>query len=1107
MLDFPNIYSLSTVGVRNHNNADFLLHHLRTDFTGNNGLGKSVIADLLQLILVPLRDEWKPGTDGMGERKIETIPLERQWITHAYAFLNIEKSKGQFITIGVVIPSKSRSPVRPFIIQKSANFERRNLFKTFPKPLNFNDFIRADKGIMDLQELSRHLLEKYDIYLKDFQNKSGVNDYYELLYKNQIIPIDLTKEPNLKSYAKVLQSFSRAKTLDIKKSKSLQNFLFEDNEEIQESFNREKDHLSNYIREYNRARNEILALEDKQKYLNELKIKHDNFKTVNTDFLIKNALFTSERYLHARKAHDDNQKRLNDAFDQYTSAKKELEINKSEYYVKLLEQRKICRAIRTKLEEQQSDATPENIQRLREKRDKDRDFFNRLNRLMPLIEAYKTPEKVSQQFKAQDESKEQLKQLKRLKNIAQYADFQQSKWAEDFKTAYEFYTNRRQQIQKESENLRELLSLYEGNNPDSLFNWALNRKEPLTRAQETVLMNFRDIFIQKTVAEYGAKFTLSPATLLNDFEEEKNGIWLTLGNLRSFIPYVKKQIFDDGKKLTEAIKKGKTEIEEQLHTLKKEGQHITDLYTNLQEIGFNSEFVEIYKNRKNIEKFTHNELLTNSNILFVKDNFTAFDGLDKRQTNLVNLEKRMDTLVSQRRLYERELKENQTILEEVMRDSTRLKSDTDLIENSEPNNFNQQEIEQLKTLRDENKSDLKVFEQEDIRLDRQYDKQKGIFDTASAIKETLRREKETAEAFYLKAKNRLHEETDQVFDNLLKINDLDELTIKELEESATKLGENFRRIFSNIANKYEDTKAEKRNPELYPKGELDYNFYTLLKILCGSIGLEGLTRELEVLNEKRRGFGDLQMKILVQVFDKVEKQYNDFNLVIKRLNLFFESRKVSNNYSFKIEFKPREDINIDWIANMKKKARVHKYGADLFTQLKHLPDEENTPDNLIQNIARQFYSAINCTPSDLLNPKFYFNLSIKMEDDEGKTNSGSGGQSYTALALLCIGRLSIVQNPKDRDRKGIRFIIIEELSNIDDTNFNIFPEIAKQFNYQLLTMTPKPFGSYTDEEWYLHMLVRGKEAKDLNYKAMSFFKNKFKRVDLENHIEETVNIE
>jgi len=240
-----------------------MLHHLRTDFTGNNGLGKSVIADLLQLIFVPLRDEWKPGTDGMGERKIETIPLERTWISHAFAFLNVEKSKGQFIVMGVVIPSKSRSPVRPFIIQKSPNFERRNLFKTFPKPLKSSDFIQSDGRIMDLQELGRHLLENHDIHLKDFQNKAGVNDYYDLLYKNQVVPIDLTKETNLKSYAKVLQSFSRAKTLDIKKSKSLQDFLFEDNDDIHLSFEREKDHLSTYIREYNRARNEILALEEK----------------------------------------------------------------------------------------------------------------------------------------------------------------------------------------------------------------------------------------------------------------------------------------------------------------------------------------------------------------------------------------------------------------------------------------------------------------------------------------------------------------------------------------------------------------------------------------------------------------------------------------------------------------------------------------------------------------------------------------------------------------------------------------------------------------------------------------------------------------------------
>jgi len=92
MSNYPKIYSISTVGVRQHENADYLLHNVRTDFTGNNGLGKSLIADLLQLIFVPLRDEWKPGTEGLDkeERKIETIPLERDWISHAYSFLNIE---------------------------------------------------------------------------------------------------------------------------------------------------------------------------------------------------------------------------------------------------------------------------------------------------------------------------------------------------------------------------------------------------------------------------------------------------------------------------------------------------------------------------------------------------------------------------------------------------------------------------------------------------------------------------------------------------------------------------------------------------------------------------------------------------------------------------------------------------------------------------------------------------------------------------------------------------------------------------------------------------------------------------------------------------------
>ena len=49
-------------------------------------------------------------------------------------------------------------------------------------------------------------------------------------------------------------------------------------------------------------------------------------------------------------------------------------------------------------------------------------------------------------------------------------------------------------------------------------------------------------------------------------------------------------------------------------------------------------------------------------------------------------------------------------------------------------------------------------------------------------------------------------------------------------------------------------------------------------------------------------------------------------------------------------------------------------------------------------------------------------------------------------------------------------------------------------------MTPKPFGSYTDEEWYLHMLVKGKEDKFRNYTPMSFFKTKSKNIELEKYL-------
>jgi hypothetical protein len=360
--------------------------------------------------------------------------------------------------------------------------------------------------------------------------------------------------------------------------------------------------------------------------------------------------------------------------------------------------------------------------------------------------------------------------------------------------------------------------------------------------------------------------------------------------------------------------------------------------------------------------------------------------------------------------------------------------------------------------------------------------------------------KKLAEVAFAGAKQQLETETDLKFENVLVLGDVNEGTVSELKTTYESDQRAFELEYSSVANSFEESQIDKRNPELYDgKGIPYYSFKTLVDVLCGKIGLAGLGNELTQLNDHLKSLGELQLKILTEVFTQVEKQYRQYATTILNLNFFFDKNKVSDMYNFKIEFESRKDINIDWIEKMKNKARVHKYGADLFTKMDDLPFDHNSPENLIKNIAKQFYSAVDADPLKLLDPKFYFTLKVRMEDEEGEMNTGSGGQAYTALALLCIGRLSIVQKDQDQNQ-GVKFIIIEELSNIDDTNFNIFPVIAKQFGYQLITMTPKPFGSYNDEEWYLHMLIKGKKDKYRNYTPMSFFKTRLKSVPIKQYL-------
>ena len=115
MKKYPRIYSLSTIGIIHHQKNDYIFHPYCTDFIGDSDSGKSIIADLLQLIFVgssvfrsatiPVKDRREP--DGLVLRS------PGKSLDYGYAFVNIEIANGQFVVqAGLTIEQDDSAPCR-----------------------------------------------------------------------------------------------------------------------------------------------------------------------------------------------------------------------------------------------------------------------------------------------------------------------------------------------------------------------------------------------------------------------------------------------------------------------------------------------------------------------------------------------------------------------------------------------------------------------------------------------------------------------------------------------------------------------------------------------------------------------------------------------------------------------------------------------------------------------------------------------------------------------------------------------------------------------------------------------------------------------------------
>jgi hypothetical protein len=229
---------------------------------------------------------------------------------------------------------------------------------------------------------------------------------------------------------------------------------------------------------------------------------------------------------------------------------------------------------------------------------------------------------------------------------------------------------------------------------------------------------------------------------------------------------------------------------------------------------------------------------------------------------------------------------------------------------------------------------------------------------------------------------------------------------------------------------------------------------------------------------------------MLRIFSETKESFEGHQSVVRGLNSFFRNRKISGKYAFCVNFTKRSDIDIAWIDDLSTRLlNVHLPGW--------LPFGES-----VETFVEGFFKQVsgykrNIDVHSLLDPKTYFDLSVSLKDDSGKDYSGSTGEAYSAIVLLGIGRLSRVQRA---ERKGIRFVILEETANLDQTNFNHFPEIAREFGYQIVTMTPRPYGSNSDEGWYLYHLLPSKDHADINSEPLGYFKTNRDHRDLKTYL-------
>ncbi len=1055
MKEYPRIYNLNTVGLIHHQDCEYLMHPFRTDFVGDSGCGKSMIADFMQLIFVGV-GTFSSATYGTGPREAHTMVLESpgKGTDFGYVYMNVEIDRGKYLVVGTYIERNGLGS-RSFLVQASHDWSEDIILAPFDIPMS-KDLIMDGNDMLPLEDF-KVILEQNGLFLQDWQR---LKTFHRLLAVNEILPLDLSISTDiLRDYKKIIQSFSR-KTLDTSKSDSLKNFLFgkEEHNRIESDYKKAIQELEQDVQTYGNNLEEINIVTKKSQILGKLKQarsemleRHKALVLARINFWsnqVKTELLTIQKQIIP---HEINRFILSNL---RKKAEQHEELAKSNHKSLLMvEEEKLEIFTKTSNEN--------------EKLKKAKTILNTLGNKNGLLENF---------IKYRNQLRQHLllKNLTRELNVS-WTMFEKANWEKGYSEGLMGIHSEIKTFVEIRDNLIAIKAYNDLSNVNSLARWAVDQKRGFTKEEESVLIHFakQGITRAKPKKSKGVRYLPDPKELFKKAIEPVNaddiGFWLSLDGVYEYVEYVFVQILDrsDPQLIKEHFENQSKSIDEKI----KEVQTELDKWNKLIELLNQAEEIEAkinaYLNRHVIKDFREYPELQLTEEQF-NDNIKTLG--------------REPEIISSFQVADKEYKDAK---KKAFENAEAIKDLREALDELDTFDLLIPLEEELKILISDSEIQInvqKAKESESPRLLRKevqqrrsrllnFPQQRGLIDKLNNAKKEEFNAQSNAELFEI-----------SVQDNMESIKTLEELD--KLQNSYNKAESTYQNSFDNVVRDFVPENDKDRFNDNYeflglchailPKSFASLEFTEDTVINEVENHLKQIARKNQDLNERKfQKIRDLVEDVSTEISTKLDK--------VRRISRLFDNPNSEITGGHYVQL--RESFNHAYPRNwLTRFAEEFNSQSGLFATEGGLYDRVSKLVGVEEKLVEAFHASggpsnVHPTASQLLDPNSYFELNFSMETKSGKKNDGSTGQTYAAIALLCIARLSLL-NPDDKTRtKGLRFMPVDEAEGIG-TNYNMLMRIAAQNDYQIISFSQRPLPSLQEGAQNIYFLQKNMDTDE-----------------------------